>query len=185
MPRRLPALILTGALLACAADTHAQRAINRCVNADGTTAFTDRRCEDVGANERLPAASAARAAMPALYRAGCTRRLSDLVQQLRSAISAQDVNGLSSLYWWSGTGDAAANRVLERLEAIADRPLVDIAPVFPDLPEPAAEGDDPAVTPQRRPTALRLEQTLRGSATPSRTVLGLQRHYGCFWVRLY
>jgi hypothetical protein len=38
-------------------------------------------------------------------------------------------------------------------------------------------------TPARpRPYALRLEQSLVNSATPSRSVLRLRRQYGCFWV---
>jgi hypothetical protein len=31
---------------------------------------------------------------------------------------------------------------------------------------------------------LRLEQTLGSTATPARTVFGLRRQYGCFWITL-
>jgi hypothetical protein len=36
---------------------------------------------------------------------------------------------------------------------------------------------------RRAPVALRLEQTLGNGVTPSRTVFGLTRHYGCWWIK--
>ena len=48
------------------------------------------------------------------------------------------------------------------------------APVAAAAPAPA----------RSRPVALRVEQTLSGSATPVRTVFGLRRNYGCFWITL-
>jgi hypothetical protein len=168
--------------------------VNRCTGPDGTTVFSDRRCEDVGALARLPPA-AHRDGDAGLYRYGCPRRLSELVAQLRGAIDAHDVNRLSSLYLWSDLSNAAANQVLTRLEGIADRPLLNIAPVYPDSPPtPPASATLPidpgtgvatAVAPtaaRPRPWALRIEQTLGSSATPSRTLLNLRRQYNCFWV---
>ena len=35
-----------------------------------------------------------------------------------------------------------------------------------------------------RPIGLRIEQTLGSTATPARTVFGLRRQYGCFWITL-
>ena len=37
---------------------------------------------------------------------------------------------------------------------------------------------------RRAPTGLRVEQTLGKTATPSRTIMGLRRHLGCWWVTL-
>ena len=82
------------------------------------------------------------------------------------------------------------------------RPLVDIAPVYPEPPQPDPEviGTDltpttvgsgtavglsaPAGPVRQRPIGLRLEQTLANGSTPSRTVLGLRRQYNCFWISL-
>ena len=149
------------------------------------------------------------------------------------------MNRLASVYDWSGVSDASASRTLQRLEAMVERPLVDIAPVYtssepaplPVLPPdagpveapakdgramptgPAAwmpswgAGADPEVVPgapaapasdaagavpvpappapaRPRPVGLRVEQTLAGSATPTRTIFGLRRTYGCFWLTL-
>ncbi|WP_305806097.1 DUF4124 domain-containing protein [Stenotrophomonas sp. YIM B06876] len=205
--RPLPLLSLIVAGLVAAPPGWAQQ-VNRCTGAQGQTVYSDRRCEDLGATARLPAA-ARDAGGNGLYRDSCARRLSDLVAQINSAVQARDVNRLSSVYLWNGLSNAAAARVLDRLEAIVQRPLVDIAPVFAEAPayQPAAalpftysDGTpvDPGAQPaapapaadnsvayrRPRPIGLRLEQTLGNGSTPSRTVLGLRRQYNCFWISL-
>ncbi|MBN6149986.1 DUF4124 domain-containing protein [Xanthomonas sp. AmX2] len=200
---RAPPILLL--LCLCAAPAAAQT-VNRCTGADGATVYSDRRCEDLGAIDRLPpraAPSASREGAGGLYRPMCVRRLSELAQQIRTAVDARDVNRLSTLYWWNGVSNAAALRILDRLDAITRRPLVAIVPVLPEqgpvyaqaapaaampaydpaAPAPAAPPQtDAAPSPRARATALRLEQTMGGSATPSQTVLYLRRQYGCFWI---
>lgn len=201
-------------LCLCATPAAAQK-VNRCTGADGATVFSDRRCEDLGAIDRLPpraAPSSASEGASGLYRPQCVRRLSELAQQIRTAVDARDVNRLSTLYWWNGVSDEAARRILDRLDAIAQRPLVAIVPVLPesaaDSPTAPSAADalatteqrtystapataqvstetapgDSAMPPRARATGLRLEQTLSGSATPTSTVLGLRRQYNCFWI---
>ena len=129
-----------------------------------------------------------------LSRTGCSRTLSDLVYQITAAVDNRDVNRLAGVYQWAGVSNAAANRVMDQLEAIVNRPLVDISPVRP-APAPVLDkeglvidvnedGYYPQTTARPRPTGLRLEQTLRNSSTPSRTVFGLRRDYNCFWISL-
>ncbi|WP_369940234.1 DUF4124 domain-containing protein [Xanthomonas medicagonis] len=200
-----PSILLL--LCLCAAPAAAQK-INRCTGADGSTVFSDRRCEDLGAIDRLPpraAPSAGSEGASGLYRPQCVRRLSELAQQIRGAVDARDVNRLSTLYWWNGVSDEAARRILDRLDAITQRPLVAIVPVVPEpaawpppMPDalaqthpgtsdtaPARTPADPGASdapPRARATGLRLEQTLGGSATPTSTVLSLRRQYNCFWI---
>ncbi|QNH22591.1 hypothetical protein HEP73_03539 [Xanthomonas sp. GW] len=136
---RAPSSILL-LLFLCAAPAAAQK-VNRCTGADGATVFSDRRCEDLGAIDRLPprtAPSAASEGASGLYRPQCVRRLSELAQQIRTAVDARDVNRLSTLYWWNGVSDESARRILDRLDAITQRPLVAIVPVVPDLSAQAA-----------------------------------------------
>ncbi|WP_372018525.1 hypothetical protein [Pseudoxanthomonas sp. 10H] len=233
-PRLLPCLMLC---VAAALPAPAASQVQRCMGPDGRAVYTDRRCDDVGAVERLPGPSAAEA--PRLFRGGCPRVLSQLVGEIGAAIQGRDVNRLAGIYDWRGVSDASASRLLDRLEAVVERPLVDIAPVYaespvlplPPLPAPppattAATHDDPRARPEQaggpsawmpswstgqpgeaqppatamplppdaapavlspsrpRPVALRIEQTLAGSATPARTVFGLRRGYGCFWITL-
>ncbi|MCF7749486.1 DUF4124 domain-containing protein [Bacillus subtilis subsp. subtilis] len=173
----------------------AQR-VNRCTNAQGQTVFTDRRCDALGATERMPTPTPT-VGNTGIYRAGCARRLSELTGQIRDAVSQQDVNRLSSIYLWNNVSNATANSIIGRLESVVQRPLVDIAPVYPASDEATVAAPDAVpvlgsdglplaeVTPRRpRPVGLRLEQTLGSTATPARTVFGLRRQYGCFWITL-
>ncbi len=212
------------------ANAQAQQ-VQRCIGTDGRAIYTDRRCDDIGAVSRLPPAASGEG--PRMFRGGCPRRLSQLVGEIGAAIQGQDINRLASVYDWSGVSDASAARLLDRLEGVVERPLVDIAPVYagndaPVLPAPPpevpADAQEPTTTPSSgpaawmpswnssdgagaappteaapvqapvaaaapapawsRPVALRVEQTLSGSATPVRTVFGLRRNYGCFWITL-
>lgn len=200
---KVPALLLLSiALSSVPIGAHAQaQRVNRCTNAQGQTVFTDRSCDAMGATARTPRGEPS-AGNTGIYRAGCARRLSELTEQIRQAVSLQDVNRLSSIYLWGNVSNASANRIIGQLESVVRRPLVDIAPVYPAVAEPVEPvivPPDPdalagtggtlpqqaPVTPSRpRPVGLRLEQTLGSSATPSRTVFGLRRQYGCFWITL-
>lgn len=218
--------------------TAAQAQIRRCTDAHGNSVYTDRDCATAGGVDRLPRGAAPASAQQTAYTGGCARNLRDLVGQITSAIDAHDGNKLASVYHWAGMSDDRAYAVIERLDAIAQRPLLDIAPVMPSVAEPEAapgawttlppaapnaalaplppipssapaglgrpagmsadqapqaspEAETaaqtaaaPAPAPHRRaPVALRLEQTLGNGVTPSRTVFGLTRHYGCWWIK--
>lgn len=202
------ALLLPLLCLLPVPDTHAQQ-INRCTNAQGQTVYGDKPCELMGARARLLPAPRPTGSS-GLYRDSCARRLSEVVHTIQAATDARDPNRLSGIYLWNGLSNAAATRVMDRLDEIVQRPLIDIAPVFPELPayEPAptqpftyTDGTpvEPGVTqaeaaPEpassdaqyrpRRPVALRLEQTLPRTNTPSRTLFRLRRQYNCFWITL-
>ncbi len=145
MPPRLLVPLLLSCLLGLlpAMPARAQADVHRCIGADGQAVFSDRRCEDLDATSRMPP-PALRDSETGLYRYGCPRRLSELVGLLRTAVEAHDVNRPSSLYLWGEVSDATANRVLSQLEAIAERPLLDIAPMYPEAP---AEPYTPAPVP--------------------------------------
>ena len=190
----LPILCLLGATLCFApSPAHAQK-VRRCTSMSGEAIYTDKRCEDIGAMDRLPRAAPAGAGGSSLYRSGCSRTLSDLVHQITAAIDNQDVNRLASIYQWTGVSNAAANSILDRLEAIVQRPLVDIVPIRPRPPpivdengvlvDENSDGFYPQTTIRQRPVGLRLEQTLANGSTPSQTVFGLRRSYNCFWISL-
>ncbi|WP_162434102.1 hypothetical protein [Pseudoxanthomonas koreensis] len=274
-PAPLLLACLAPALLACVAlplpMTARAQAVQRCIGADGRAVYTDQKCEAIGAAARLPSSTAVDERR--MFSGGCPRVLSQLVNEIGAAIQGGDVNRLASVYDWNGVSNASASRLMNRLEAIASRPLVDIAPVYPDAPytpvapadtattpsavatgvplavaatvPPAASAEAPsavaggvhrppavpadtaparaggpaawmpswstgaaddigdaggeapwypdaaepgaAVAPppsRPRPVALRIEQTLAGSATPARTVFTLRRSYGCFWITL-
>lgn len=186
--------LLIGSCCYVAADrAHAQNKVQRCMTLGGEAIYTDKRCEDVGGMDRLPRVNPATMGRSSLHRSGCSRTLSDLVYEITAAIENNDVNRLASVYHWAGVSNVAANNILDRLEAIVQRPLVDIVPVRPQPPVVNEEGtvidenEDgyyPQTAARPRPVGLRLEQTLKNNGTPSRTYLRLQRSYNCFWVSL-
>lgn len=192
----LTALLSASALYGAAAPAFAQeQKVQRCTTASGQTVHTDKRCEDIGAMDRLPQVVPGSASGSAgAYRAGCSRTLSDLVYQITAAVENRDVNRLAGVYQWTGVSNAAANGILDKLQAIVDRPLVDIVPVRPAPPpvvdrngvviDDNSDGYYPQTAPPQRPVGLRLEQTLNNGSTPSRTVFGLRRSYNCFWITL-
>src|SRR5215218_8844018 len=115
-------VLLCASLPACAEVRH-------CVAADGTSVFTDRRCEDIGAVQRRAPGPAATA--PAARRDGCPRTLHDLVFEVTTAVDTRDVNRLAGVYGWTGMSNSAAYALMDRLQAIVARPLVDVEPVYP------------------------------------------------------
>lgn len=192
---RLSFLLLLLLLCSASSVVHAQSPrLNRCTDAQGQSVYTDRPCDSVGAQSRLPPPAPTGSTLPRdTLGARCPRRLSELVDALRTGILSNDVNRLSSLYLWGAFSDAGAQRILGQLESLARRPLVDVVPVYPSQglassqeegQSPAAQGSDPEPPAVRHPVGLRLEQTLPGSVSRASTVLGLRRQYGCFWITL-
>ena len=186
--------LFLGVSLLCAPVSAWAQKVQRCVTVSGETVYTDKRCEDIGAMDRLPRAAPAGTGGSSQYRSGCSRTLSDLVHQITAAIDNKDVNRLASIYQWTGVSNASANRILNRLEVIVARPLVDIVPLRPRPPpivdengivvDENSDGYYPQTTIRQHPVGLRLEQTLANGSTPSQTVFGLRRSYNCFWISL-
>src|SRR5690606_5032436 len=101
--------------------------VRRCTAADGTEVYTDRRCEDIGASARASRpASEVGNLLGSRWRATCPRSVQDLSWAVDDAIRAGDANRLAGLYDWSGMSTGNAYRLMDRLQAIAQRPLVDV-----------------------------------------------------------
>ncbi|MBH1552633.1 DUF4124 domain-containing protein [Stenotrophomonas maltophilia] len=192
---RLSFLLLLLPLWSVTGVAHAQSTrLNRCTDAQGQSVYTDRPCDSLGAQSRLPPPAPTGSTLQRdTLGARCPRRLSELVEALRTGILSSDVNRLSSLYLWGSVSDAGAQRILGQLESLARRPLVDVVPVYPRQEQDASQaleqgdpvpGSEPEPPAARHPVGLRLEQTLPGSAARASTVLGLRRQYGCFWITL-
>lgn len=191
----------TGALLLALAATTTLTApadgqIRRCTAADGGTVYTDRSCGSMGAVESRLRIDDGTAAGTPRYRGGCARRLDDLVFEVGAAIDAGDTNRLARSYHWTGLSTRSGYEVIDRLDAIAQRPLLDIAevrpaPVVASTSVPAAwtvaGGTPPPPSPPppreaAQPEGLRIEQTLADGVTPSSTTFGLRRHMDCWWI---
>lgn len=167
------------AVLFLSAPAPAPAQVNRCTTSDGLALYTDRRCTDLGAVRSLQPRSYGGAGR--LYRHGCARNVQDLVNEMASAIDSGDVNRLAGVYHWAGMSGRAGYSVMSRLGAVVQRPLIDIVP----LAAAGAENDEGWQYPRtvHNPVALRVEQTLANTSTPSRTVFGMHRHFGCYWIK--
>lgn len=108
----------------------ARAQIRRCVTEDGGHVYTDRQCKDLGASERAPRQSMVQQG-GRLIRRDCSRNLQDLVFELTSAIDGRDVNRLAGIYHWPGTSSRTAYAIMGRLDAIVNRPLIDVSPLQP------------------------------------------------------
>jgi hypothetical protein len=105
--------------------------VRRCVTSGGQAIFTDRQCDEVGAVESPPAEQSQPVDARVRRGGGCARNLQDLVFEMNMAIDAHDANRLAGVYHWTGLSGDAGYQIWTRLEAIANRPLVDIVPVMP------------------------------------------------------
>lgn len=142
MARPVPLLltVLLG-LMAWSGAASAQ-GIRRCVDAQGMSIFTDRPCSEMNAApmEAPPSAQGnlATGYSGGFSQRGCARRPEELLDRVRSALEARDVNRLASQYHWTGTGSGSGKRLMDSLERIASQPLVSAELVYP---EPAFQPD--------------------------------------------
>lgn len=170
---------------------HAQ--VRRCVSAGGNLVYTDRLCPDIGATAAVTPAAPAGGGNSSTLRSLCARSVRDLAYGLESAVQSGDANQISSLYDWTGVGNAEAERLMDHFDRIATRPFVDLVPLYasanatppPDGPAPTP---DPAATaspaPSPRPlVGLRIEQVLSDGHTPSHESFGIIKRMGCWWIR--
>ena len=113
----LSGLFLCGLLpLAIPAPAHAQ--VRRCTTSEGVDVFTDRRCTDIGATERLPRDAAGTTGAMRLRRSGCARNMQDLVYEMTAAIDARDANRLAGVYHWVGISSGTSAGLMQQLETI-------------------------------------------------------------------
>ncbi|ATD68376.1 MULTISPECIES: hypothetical protein [Luteimonas] len=191
----MPHRFLTAVLLAIVALPALQvplvaAQVRRCTGPDGGTIYTDRSCQAVGASESTPRPGAATSHTP---RFSCQRHLRGLIQELGFAIHQRDTNRLIGLYHWQGLSQSGGYRILDRLDGIAQRPLIDITAQRPAQPVLAQQQlgfsgwvsarDIPTAAPERAPTSLRVDQSGNDGGTVH-TVFGLRRHLGCWWLSL-
>jgi hypothetical protein len=184
--------------------------IRECMGPDGVPVFTDRRCADLGATPQvvLPPIGGAPAGLPLRVRT-CARNQGVLLEGVRAALESHDVNRLADYYHWTGMGSAEGYAMMDRLDAFAERQVVDVQLVraaLPDAPpglydkrfdplpgmdesgEPVAAADpaNPSPPPRHRPLASMLRVDQMRSATDvsaNITYFHLLTNAGCWWMR--
>ncbi|MDR2872020.1 MAG: hypothetical protein LBV45_05785, partial [Xanthomonadaceae bacterium] len=160
--------------------------------------YSDRPCEDNDAIYRpsiAPQSDAARgyavAPTAATHRLNCPRRPQDLVREITAAVHARDANRLSAVYDWVGVSKAAFDSTYRRLDALVQRPLLDIAPLYPPPPvvetvtdpDGASDVETAAIvdTPPRA-TGLIVRQTSSNGNALVSTPLQLRHRFDCLWI---
>lgn len=110
--------------------------VRRCVDAQGVAVYTDRPCESVQAVPRGvdPAAASGAYLAEGFSVRGCARRPEQLLDGVRGALEAHDVNRLANWYHWTGTGTGTARHLMDELEAISRRSVVAIELLYPGGP---------------------------------------------------
>ena len=185
----MPALLLVLLTLSTPA---AAQGIRRCVDAQGTSIFTDRPCSEMNAVPREdPAAgpgnldSGYRTVFQGSLQGGfsqrsCARQPEDLLDRVRSALESRDVNRLAGQYHWTGTGSGSGKRLMDALERIAGQPLLSAELVYPEPPPeiPAPLQDpyavEPAVTGPYDDSSTALYETAPAPAVQPRHIRVLQ-----------
>ncbi len=186
-------------LAGCAASA---QDMHRCQRGDGSVVYTDRLCEPEQTEK--PATASSGSQTPQASRSGrtglppppaCSKSPDDLLYSVRSAIDMKDVNQLVKSYHWVGVSQEQSESLLGRLDAMADRPLLDVQLLYPELdtqtlPDSSESelydaGDYSTREPTRTlPHALKVMQYRSNTATETvSTVFRLQRHYECWWIR--
>ena len=187
-------LLVMCLLLAIVWTPPAQAQVKRCSLPDGSLIYTDRQCADIGAQERVNPVQPAGGTYQ--RRMLCARNPQALADGLAAAVQTGDANRIAALYDWTGMGSSTANAVMDRLQAIAERNLVDVQVVR----SRAADAD--TSTPQRfdetsgqllTPTApapaparvlgLQLSQVQKNGYTPINTRFGMHRRMDCWWLQ--
>lgn len=146
---------------------HAQQQTNRCTGPAGNTIYTDRACTSIGAIDRLPRGTASLAYRQ--RRGGCARTVQELIYEITTAIDTGDVNRLGAVYHWVGMNAASGDRILDRLQTVVDRPLVDIVPLraasAPIVADAAIAPPIAAAAPAASPTASNVPAVAQNAGT--------------------
>lgn len=181
--------------------------LHRCIGADGVTIFTDRRCGDVQAVESAQPMAPIRPGVLVRVRS-CARSQDDLLFGVRSALENRDVNRLAEFYHWTGLGNDQGYRLMARLSAFSERPMVDVRLVssaeqgagqddypLPDSDPAAEDGGDAfamepagppivAARPARAADLLRVDQMRSSEDLAAQvTYFRLRSNAGCWWIQ--
>jgi hypothetical protein len=196
------ALFLLFAL--CALPAHAGNGLNRCIAVDGTSIFTDQKCEDIGAMQRVdpPPLPGNLGNGFRLHANACARKPDDLLHGLENAIRAADVNQVAAFYHWPGVSAEEAVAILNRLQELVGRPLLSIELLYAHRSQDETSGAGPSTgtgtgisarasvddvqdeAVARKAYAVQIVQNRsQRDGTPIRSTLSLRRNIDCWWVQ--
>ena len=176
--------------------------LRRCVDAAGSSVFTDRACDSINAIDAPIVAPPAPIGPRVIAVRSCARSQEDLLDGVRNALEIHDVNRLADYYHWTGMDGAEGYRLMDRLDAFSKRPFVDARLVSSRAPpvvdaelgspgllsrgmDPAAsEPSAPRLPPARAADLLRVDQMRSDrDAAAEVTWFRLRPNAGCWWMQ--
>lgn len=170
--------VLAVALLVClpisggAASVSVKSGIHRCIGEDDVKIFTDRACSALGSQDRVeePVRPAVLNSPSPHY--DCSRQIEIFHAQVSAALDSGDVNKLSGLYHWMEDTPNSADILMDELQVISSRRLVDVEVESVEL-----DGEE-------QPTRLWLDQYVpERPGQTIRTDFKLVRNGGCWWLK--
>jgi hypothetical protein len=191
-------ILACSAVLLCLTHSAMAQDIKRCQRSDGSVVFTDGFCE-ADQTEKATAPASTTPGRPAPYRQGippppaCNASPDELLYSVKSAIDMQDINQLAKHYHWPGVSSGQSKSILDRLELLVNRPLLDIRLSYrdgPATPEPPSSSwqdalyGAPSPEPGLRPYGLKVVQNRsRNDQSVLATQFQLQHYFHCWWIR--
>lgn len=212
VPSALLAAVVMALLPTMPQPAHAGAGVVRCAMPDGSHVYTSKACSAFGATSapmpgellsrierdlrREAALSGAThpsrqamavnpAATPALRRmaSGCANSPQQLAMDLQAAVASGDVNRVAESYHWNGMGNAAAQRVMLRLEQLAARTMTSVE-YFDARIGGLGSGFADAAGSDRADGKAGMLQALVAAGDGTQVVdFTVQRDQGCFFVR--
>lgn len=177
--------------------------LQHCVDADGVTIFTDKRCSDLQAVQQAEPPRRPEPPGVLVRVRSCARSQDDFLQGVRTALESRDVNRLADYYHWTGMDTASGYRLMDRLGAFSDRQLVDVQLVSSLEPEADGRGGSsperevidpfdttgaetlaPTPAPAHPADLLRVDQVGSGEDLAIQaTFFHLRNNAGCWWMQ--
>ncbi len=182
--------------------TDAAAVVRRCIGADGSTIYTDKRCEQLDARnavipDQVPATGSSDWVTPSgeqqerplssygLANQDCARNPDMLLFTLRHALENRDINGVAGLYHWPGMGKWSARAVMDRLEALVLGSDGSAYLTFPDAAFVALNPQAWPDLPPEDPSGIRFpmyRENTEHSSPVADIEMQVIRHSGCWWL---
>ena len=186
VPTQLQFLLLL-MIMVYARPAYAGNGLNRCIGSDGTSIFTDQKCEDIGAVQRAdpaPVAGNLGNGFSRLRANACARKPEDLLHGIESAINAGDVNQIAAFYHWPGVSSLASGGIFQRLQRLVEHSVLSIDLLYAQAPHDQYDSELVIGNSPRRAYAVQIVQSRsERDSTPIRSALALRRNIGCWWVQ--
>ncbi len=137
--------------------------------------------DTINVSSSTPTSSVPRVTARRSLLGGCANSPQQLAMDLQAAVATGDVNRVAESYHWAGMGNAAAQRIMLRLDQLASRPMLSVEYFDANIGSLASFADAAA---QVGAGDAGMLEALVGAGSGTQVVdFSVQRHLGCYFVR--